>query len=236
MGGTTTGGTGGGTPGEFREKVAIAVIGALVGGALTFGTTWFFYERVQKPQLEIMRQQLKDAEEKASQEKVEKQAAEKRAEEAATRAEAAQAVIDARQKQWDEASYRLVTKISTDIRNVLADPRVWEDRPHPSIRQFAQQLVDDRDAARAVTLDVQRKVSADMSDIYAALDTDIDALQALLARTPPASETDIKTLVEKIQNGWAAKVRLINHLALQAMQNAGCPVTLAGAPGVPRTP
>lgn len=69
-----------------------------------------------------------------------------------------------------------------------------------------------------------------MLEVYRNLDGEIDALQALLARRPPAPEADIIALVTRINSGWANKVVLISQLADRAMGRTGCPIVATAMP------
>jgi uncharacterized coiled-coil DUF342 family protein len=100
----------------------------------------------------------------------------------------------------------------------------WEGKPHPTPRQFAEQIVKNRDALR----DRISQMKVDLDNVSDSLDSDIDAIRDALARQPPASDVELRRLINRLTaNQWTEKLRVIEDLVQKTFLDLGCPRIVA---------
>jgi chromosome segregation ATPase len=182
----------------------------MVGAVLTFVLTNNYY---YKPALAKWDEQI-------AQKEREMAASEKRAQQAEKARSDALNQVDTIKRQWQDAKYTYLRPLTNTIRDANKTEKEWENKPHPSPRQFAEQIVKNRDTLR----DRITQMKADLDIVYGNLNSDIDAIRDALARQSPVSDAELRRLIGRLHTSqWTDKARLIEELVQKTFLALGCP-------------
>ena len=127
--------------------------------------------------------------------------------------------ISALKSQWADAKHRYLEPLTDTIRDANKTEREWENKPHPSPRQFAEKIVKNRDALR----DRITQMRNDLDTVYTYLNSDIDAIRDALAQQPVVSDAELRRLIGRLHTSqWEQKVKLIEDLMQKTFVDLGC--------------
>jgi F0F1-type ATP synthase membrane subunit b/b' len=183
--------------------------GSLVSAILLLLTYFFYYKPV-----------LANQDAQIAQKDREIAASEKRAQQAERDRNDTRNQINTIKSQWQDARSTYLRPLTNTIRDANKTEKEWENKPHPSPRQFAEQIVKNRDALR----DRITQMKADLDTIYTDLNGDIDAIRDALAQQPPVSDAELRRLIGRLHTSqWDDKVKLIEDLIQKTFLSLGCP-------------
>ena len=206
------------------EWLKSPVVGAILGGILVFVLTYFLYYR---PALAKLDEQNSQKQAELSQKQAEVNASEDRLKQAEKQRNDLLKELNNLKSQWQSAKRTFLLPLTMAIREANKSEKEWEGKPRPTQRQFAEQIVKERDALR----DRIRQMKVDLDTVYDALNSDIDAIRDALGRQPPANEAELRRLIGRLNpNQWADKQRLIEDLVQKTFFELGCPRVMATNP------
>jgi hypothetical protein len=111
-----------------------------------------------------------------------------------------------------------------------ADQNVGDFRPPPLISHPRLDAEPSQSVAALVGARVGiRQVSGNLDKVYDELDSDIDDLKKVVDN-PPTDPKTVQFLLQKISDKWPTKLKLIEELAVNSLQQMGCPMQLAATP------
>jgi hypothetical protein len=208
-----------------REAVIGAVVGAVLGSGLTIAyNVWHSY-KVDIPALEQAQQNA--ANEEAARKRVEAREAQQR-----EQLVALQKQSDEVKRQFGIAKGRFISHITDAVNEGVAtipggEPRkpVPPDVVTKTILVRARRIVDERDRARTAI----QSLTNNLNRVSDELDSDIDDLKHVLDN-PPVDQTQVQSLLRKIADKWPTKVRLLEEIAQNSLQQIGCPMQFASNP------
>jgi hypothetical protein len=213
---------------SMRDAIIGAAVGAVLGAAATvsFGVWHYYY--VDKPTLETAQQAATNEE-----------AARKRADERLRLQQEQLATLQKQseeiKKQFELAKDQFISRLTTAVNEAISrlpkgepnkqPPPITNDLMNRVIIPAARRIIDERDKARVGI----RQVSGNLDKVYDELDSDIDDLKKVVDN-PPTDPKTVQFLLQKISDKWPTKLKLIEELAVNSLQQMGCPMQLAATP------
>lgn len=187
-----------------------SALGPIIAGFLVFVLTFFLY---YQPTLAQKQQELNQKQQELDQKQQEILASNKRAKQA-------EQERDALKAQWRDAKSKFLQPLDKDIRDANKTEKEWEGKPHPSPRQFAEDIVKQR----ALLRERVSQIKQGLDKVSDALDGDIDALEDALKRQPPATDAELRRSIGRLSpNQWADKEKLIDDLIERTVIALGYP-------------